>query len=331
MSLLTEIKKEFKESIILKENVSAAAITTFALGGKIDLLLEPGDLKSLSSLIEFFFEKKINYKIVGNGSNVLISDQGLKAPLLRLGKGFNKCSYQEVDNFFSSFSKFDFKLAEKYRFLVQGGSSLMNLSKQFTSLGFSGLEFAAGIPATLAGAVFMNAGAHGHCISEVITKVYLLLGNGQKKELEISDLEFQYRKSNLPKNSIVYAVELELSFLEKELINQKRSSSLEYRKKTQPLQFPSAGSVFKNPSPEELALSRIEKLEGKIAAAELLENLGLKGYRHGGVCFSEKHANWLIKAADQAEASDVLYLIKYAQAQVEQEFNLVLSPEIILW
>lgn len=331
MLLPSEIRKEFADTVLFKENISGAELTTFALGGKIGLLLEPKSIESLSQLFSYFYKNNINYKILGNGSNLVISDSGVSCPVIKMGKVFNKCFYQDNPDFFLNNDKYNFSLGEKYRFIVQASSSLMSLSRQFTSLGFSGLEFAAGIPASLGGAVYMNAGAHGGSISEIISKIFLILEDGKQVVLNQTDINFQYRQANLPENSIVYAAELEFSFLEKDLISQKRTSSLEYRKLSQPLQFPSAGSVFKNPSPEKLALSKIEASKEKIAAAELLEKLGLKGYARGGVSFSKMHANWLIKISNQAKAADVEFLINYAKEKVETEFGIILENEIIFW
>jgi UDP-N-acetylmuramate dehydrogenase len=194
----------------------------------------------------------------------------------------------------------------------------MTVSRDLSQQGLSGLEFAGGIPATFGGAIFMNAGAHGHEISEVVTEVELLMSGGERNVLSNRDLNWKYRKSNLPKDSIVLSTKIKLVLSDSEQTFKHRAECLNYRKQTQPLTLPSAGSVFKNPS-------------STLSAGKLIEELGLKGYRIGEAEISSLHANWIVNPRKKASFNDVHSLIKLCQNEAKKQRDIELELEQIIW
>ena len=196
-----------------------------------------------------------------------------------------------------------------------------------SAAGLSGLEFAAGIPASLGGALVMNAGAHGEELSNIVQSVAVLSTDGKLVLRSASEMKYSYRHSELLPGEVVIGSALRLEPADPEQIRQRRSSCLEYRKKTQPLSMPSAGSAFRNPS-------RQNSPDGKIsqpAAAQLLEEVGLKGYAAGGVSYSTLHSNWLVRTGEQARTSELETLIDLGIRKVRDRFDIELRPEIVIW
>jgi UDP-N-acetylmuramate dehydrogenase len=258
-------------------------------------------LWELQAVQKLLATEKQQTRVLGFGSNVLVADQGIRGWVVRLGQSFRSVERLEGD-----------------RFIIGGGASLMSVARKISGDGFSGLEFAAGIPASLGGAVFMNAGAHGAEIAERLERVSVVMSDGSFRVFERDELPWKYRHSGLPREATVISAELTLPSGDKERIARACSDNLAHRKNTQPLSLPSAGSVFKNPSPE-------------LSAGKLLEDAGLKGVSVGGAMISSLHANWIVNPDRRASASDVLALISLCQERVSERSGIDLEPEVRLW
>jgi UDP-N-acetylmuramate dehydrogenase len=303
---MSDIERQIVEfskqsDLIVKSTAFGKDYTTYAIGGQFLAFVEVNNEQELISVVKFLCENKISYKVLGAGSNLLISDHNISDWIVKLGKGF-----RSIEN------------CSETEFRVGSASSLMTVSRDLSQQGLSGLEFAGGIPATFGGAIFMNAGAHGHEISEVVTEVELLMSGGERNVLSNRDLNWEYRKSNLPKDSIVLSTKIKLVLSDSEQTFKHRAECLNYRKQTQPLTLPSAGSVFKNPS-------------STLSAGKLIEELGLKGYRIGEAEISSLHANWIVNPRKKASFNDVHSLIKLCQNEAKKQRDIELELEQIIW
>lgn len=304
-SLKTFLDEGFlNESSRISYDVSAKELTTAALGGRIPIFLELNKPEDFRRIIGFFEKYSLVPKFLGNGSNVVISDNGLDVPVLKISSKihFEKINESNNENFFS----------------VSSGVSLIGLSRELSNLGFIGLEFAAGIPGTLGGAVKMNAGAHGEDISSIIEEVTVYSFKDGLKKYKNSDLNFSYRHSNILDDEFILNVTLKMKRGDADVIKSKRLSALNYRKQTQPLHLPSSGSVFRNPSKE-------------VSAGFLIESSGLKSQTLGGVAVSDMHANWIVKVSDIAKASDFFNLVDLIKNNVYKTHKIELNQEVIFW
>jgi UDP-N-acetylmuramate dehydrogenase len=329
------------EGVVLKCAVRAADITTFGLGGELARLYEPQSFSALLRLLEFLHTGGLSFRVLGAGSNLLIADQGIREPVIRLGRAFSAYSLLAGQELPQSAEDCVACAQQNQRIsdgegtvtevdcLTLAGTPLMSLSRELSAAGLSGLEFAAGIPASLGGAVVMNAGAHGHSLSEIVSRVFLLTPEGRSLCYDKEQLRYSYRKSSLPPGALVIAAQLRLHSAAPEAVRQRRAECLEYRRRTQPLSLPSAGSAFRNPSPEELSRSTISGEQR--AAAQLLEQAGCKGVRKGGVAYSEMHANWLVRIDQEGRAAEAEELLELGIARVRAMFGLELRPEILRW
>ena len=245
--------------------------------------------------MKFIKFRNIKYKIIGNGSNLIFSDKDFEGILIKL---------TEFDNI----EIFDNKIK------VGAGYSLMKLSRIALKNSLTGLEFAAGIPGTVGGAVFMNAGAYKSDMGYVVQSVKVLTKDFKVVELENKEMNFHYRTSFLQKHPDYVCLEviIRLEKGKKDVIEDVMKSRLKRRVESQPLNYPSAGSVFRNPT--------------GMFAGELIEKCGLKGYKLGGAMISDKHANFVINI-DNAKAVDVRNLISLAQEKVKKEYNVDLKVE----
>ncbi len=286
----------------VRDTVQSAKYTTFAIGGPLAHLVEVQTEAELCGAMKLFREFEVTPHVLGFGSNLLLPDDGMKGWVLKLGRGFR---YNEAES--------------SSRFCIGGASALMTLSREFSSAGLSGFEFAGGIPASLGGAVRMNAGAHGGEMSEVLEEVSVVDLGGEKKTYQKDELTFSYRKSSLLPTEVVYQARFSLVESDKETTAAKRAECLASRKATQPLSMPSAGSVFKNPKDLELS------------AGALVEQVGLKGYALGGAQVSEMHGNWIVNPERNATAQDVQGLVALCQEKVHERFGVELEPEIVRW
>jgi UDP-N-acetylmuramate dehydrogenase len=293
--------------------------TSFAIGGPATALITVEGLAELQRLLAFLGEQKIAWRMIGKGTNLLVSDAGFDGVILTLGKGFAKIIV--IDEAVPGAGN---------GIVVQAGAgcSLARLVNWCGEQGFSGLEFAAGIPGTIGGAVIMNAGAWGDDIAGVLASVTVVTPMGEIRTLPRAELDFGYRiwhdyLSQLqrgPKTPgdgavrlIVVGVELSLAVGDGEQIRNLCQSYREQRRMKQPKQDPSAGSFFKNP-------------EGD-AAGRLIEASGLKGMKVGGAMVSPVHANFLVNCGG-ATAADVLELMKKVQATVQSNSGVLLEPEV---
>ncbi len=272
--------------------------TTWRIGGPADLLVIPKTVEDLKKSLQFAQNNSLPITVVGNGSNLLVLDGGIRGLVIKLGKGIKNVSLQG-----------DLMIAG-------GGVMLPVLSRRALKASLSGLEFAAGIPATVGGAIVMNAGAHGKEIGSIIQEVETVDYQGREQKWLRDELSFSYRTSSLKsKNIIVSKAVFKLSPAEENDIAKCMDQGLASRKKTQPTGLPSAGSVFRNPPHHH--------------AGKLIEKAGLKGYVSGGAAVSDKHANFIVNCGT-ATARDVLELIKIIQEHVSEQMGIMLAPEILI-
>lgn len=277
------------------ENCSLKQYTTYRAGGIADYIVFPESIEQLKNLISYLKEKNIKHKVVGYGSNLLFSDDGYRGVLIKLD-ALHTCEFYGT------------------KVVVGAGYPLMKLAIKAAKLGLTGLEFAAGIPGTIGGAIYMNAGAYKSDMGYIVSEIKVLTPELTVKTMYNRELEFHYRTSFLQTHPGYICLEATL-ILTKGTEAAIRSV-MEDRKKrrlmTQPLEYPSAGSVFRNP-------------EG-VAAGKLIEDCGLKGMRIGGAEVSRKHANFIINV-DHANANDIRKLILTVQDTVWKKKKIKLKCE----
>lgn len=294
MLKLEEIINLLENDGDIKENVSLKTLTTLKVGGISKYVFYPKDVTSLKKALTLFKENNINYKIFGNGSNIIPSDKIYDGVIIKLSSLNNLKIEDEVIE-------------------VEAGYSLMKLAKEVIKLGLSGLEWACGIPGTIGGAVYMNAGAYKQDMSFVLEKITALDENMNIVTLNKDELDFSYRHSRLmEENLICLSATLKLEKKDISLIEEVVNKRKEKRMETQPLEYPSAGSVFRNPFND--------------FAGRLVEKCNLKGKQIGGAMISLKHANFIINK-DNATGKDVLDLINLAKKEVKEKFNIELKQE----
>lgn len=272
--------------------------TTFRIGGPAEFFVEPYDITDLKFLLTSAKRRKMPIFVIGAGSNILISDRGIKAIVLRLNSACFK------------------KIFRKQNYLEAGsGLSLGGLIQAARKYGLSGTEFLTGIPGTVGGALAMNAGAWGRSIGSLVEKVNLIDYNGNLKVLRKKEVRFGYRKSSLARY-IILSVSLKLTERNKKAID---GAIRKYRLKRLCLEdssFPNAGCAFRNPPQK--------------SAGRLIDLCGLKGKRVGGACISSQHANFILNQGN-ARAEDVLRLMDLAKREVKKKFGIDLKPEIKIW
>ena len=279
----------------LDTNVLLSKYTTYKVGGKAQVLAYPKNTEKLITLLKWAKENNIPYKMLGNGSNLIFSDNDYNGILIKLTE-------------FDDIEIFDNKIK------VGAGYSLMKLARVALKNSLTGLEFAAGIPGTVGGAVFMNAGAYKSDMGYIVQMINVLTPDFRIVTLENKELAFHYRTSFLKTHPDYICLEaiIKLEKGKKEAIEEVMKSRLQRRRETQPLEYPSAGSVFRNP-PE-------------MFSGELIEKCGLKGKKIGGAQVSEKHANFIINTGN-ATATDIKELIDKVKEEVEKKYNVSLTTE----
>ncbi|MGD9677905.1 MAG: UDP-N-acetylmuramate dehydrogenase [Vulcanibacillus sp.] len=285
-------------NIIFKENELLSKYTSWGIGGPAKVFILPRNKKELINTLEILRKGSIKWKVIGNGSNILAPDEGYDGAIISLRNGFNQYSVKNT--------------------LVTAGAgfSLIHLANIAAKHGLSGLEFAAGIPGTVGGAVSINAGAHGSDISKILQEAEVLLENGEVERWTVVDFKFDYRSSILHKEKAIVIdsiFKLETGNTEKiisDMVNNK-----ERRIKTQPFNLPSAGSVFRNPNND--------------YSGRLIEELGLKGYRIGDAQISTIHSNFIVNIGN-ATSKDILALINYIKEKVYEKYNIELITEVEL-
>jgi UDP-N-acetylmuramate dehydrogenase len=279
-------------------NKPLASFTTWKIGGPADLLIVPKDKERLAAALSILRRHNVPWMVIGRGSNLLIADKGVRGAVIKLG------------------ALLDYVRLEGEIAFVGGGYSLIKLSAVASRRGLSGLEFAGGIPGSVGGAVYMNAGAHGSDMSRIVQQVEVMLGSGELVIWKAEELGYRYRHSNLQvKKGIVTEAVLKLNQGDPKAIDQARAEFRARRLATQPLQLASCGSVFRNPPNHH--------------AAKLIEEAGLKGLRVGGAQVSPLHANFIINTG-RASAVDVVTLIEQIQAKVLEEYSIKLVPEVLM-
>ena len=269
--------------------------TTFRVGGPADVLVQP-DETALAAILALCRQYHVSYSFIGNGSNLLVGDKGIRGVVIEMTDPMGNI---EVDG---------------TKITAQAGAMLSKIANTAASNGLGGMEFAAGIPGSVGGAVVMNAGAYGGEMKDIIEKVYVLDENGAQLELDRDALDLGYRHSCIPeKKYIVTKVVLELVPRNEAEIRSEMKELNEKRAEKQPLQYPSAGSTFKRP-------------EGYFAG-KLIMDVGLRGYQVGGAQVSEKHCGFVINKGD-ATAADICQLMRDVSDKVQAQFGVVLEPEV---
>lgn len=279
------------------ENEPLSKHTSFKIGGEAELFVTVFTLEQLKAVVELCKENEIELFILGKGSNLLISDKGMKGVVLTLDGEFKDISVEEN------------------KITSGAGMNLARLCNFALDNSLTGLEFAFGIPGSVGGAAYMNAGAYGGEMKDVISSVTHITRDGEVETLDKSQLDLSYRHSVYKTNDdIILFVTMELKSGDKSEIKDKMDDFMNRRKTKQPLDFPSAGSVFKRP-------------EGNFAGT-LIEQCGLKGKTIGGAQVSQKHAGFIINIGD-ATCKDVLNLVKFVQDTVKEKTGYFLEREII--
>ncbi len=281
----------------IKENEPLANHTTMKIGGPADLYIEPSSVESLKKIMELIQRHQIKWTAIGRGSNLLISDDGIEGAVIKLGRGLDHMDLQGSE------------------LKVGAGYSIVALSTQISRKGYSGLEFASGIPGSVGGAVYMNAGAHGSDISKILKSAHILFEDGNMQWLSNEEMDFSYRTSVLQKKrpGIVLEAVFEVVAGDKDQIFAEMQKNKDYRKETQPWNYKCAGSIFRNPLPK--------------YAGRLIEEAGLKGYSIGGAQISDMHGNFIVNTGS-ATAQDVLDLIQFAKDKIHEQFGVSLETEV---
>ena len=284
-----------EENICLQE--SMAGHTTFRIGGPADCFVQIENKEQLIRVQKYLMQVELPFFILGNGSNLLVSDKGYRGIVLQIGP---KMSRIEVEGDVIT---------------AQAGALLSQVARAALEHGLTGLEFASGIPGTIGGGVVMNAGAYDGEMSGVITQVNVLNSAGECMELENETMEFGYRTSTIKNNPFtVTEVILKLEKGDREQIKAKMEDLAVRRREKQPLEYPSAGSTFKRPK--------------GYFAGKLIMDAGLRGFRVGGAEVSEKHCGFVVNTGN-ATAADVREVISEVQERVKERFNVDLEPEIL--
>lgn len=291
------IEKVSKEDLgKIETSVPIKNLTTYRVGGVASVLFTPKDIKSLSNAIIYLKDNSIKFKIIGRGSNLLFSSKLYDGVLIKL------------DNL----NHIDFLPYNKV--VVGAGVSLLKLSNEICKRGLTGFEFASGIPGSVGGAIYMNAGAYNLDMGYVVREVKVLTPSNQIITLVNKELNFHYRDSFFQHNPgyVILEAGIRLYNGKEEAIGQVIKERRDRRVLSQPLEYPSAGSVFRNPA-------------GNFAG-KLVEDAGLKGYMIGGAQVSEKHANFIINK-NNASAEDIYNLIEHVKKEVFNKFGIELRCE----
>lgn len=295
--MIEKIRAIVSPNAIIKVNEEMKNHTTFRVGGEADFLVIPYDLNDVIAIRKFTKKNNIPLTVIGNGSNLLVKDGGIRGIVLKISNVLNEIKITDTD------------------IEVGAGLRLTKLAKIAMESSLTGLEWANGIPGTVGGAVMMNAGAYGGEMSQVIVETKYLTEDGTIKTLTNEEQKFGYRSSVFTDeiNGIIISVKIHLDKANIEKITEKMTDYIERRKEKQPLEFPSAGSTFKRPQ---------DNFAGK-----LIEDAGLKGYTVGGACVSDKHAGFVINK-DNATAQDILSLIENVKAKVKEISGVDLEEEV---
>ena len=285
----------------VEKNVSLKKYTTYRAGGTAKVIVSPKSIDKLLELLKLLKDNNVEYKILGNGSNLIFNDNVYEPVLIKL----NDINHCDINNNVIT---------------VGAGYSLISLAMRVSRLGLTGMEFATGIPGTVGGAVYMNAGAYKSDMGYIVTEVKAINENLEIVTLYNKDLKFKYRSSffQTHKNYVCIEATIKLKYGSKKLIKEVIEDRRQKRISTQPLEYPSAGSVFRNPEND--------------YAWRLINVCGLKGYRIGGAMVSEKHANFIINVGN-AKGEDIRNLILYVKDTEKKEtgVDLKVEQEFVNW
>lgn len=294
LHLPEHVKSGIKGKVLYGEPLKSH--TTWRIGGPAEVLVEPASCEDLVTILAFVRENGLPVVVIGNGSNLLVSDNGVKGVVVKIGDAFG---HVNIDG---------------ERIIAESGAKLGRVAAIAQAAGLAGLEFSVGIPATIGGAVAMNAGANGASMANVVEAVTVIDLEGKKHIFSRAELDFRYRWSRLQElQAVVVEVVLKLTPGDPLEIKRRSEGYLQRRRLTQPLEYPSAGSVFKNPPGD--------------AAGRLIELAGAKGLRVGDAMVSERHANFIVNLGN-ARAQDVLQLIRRVQEMVWSKFGVKLDLEV---
>lgn len=273
--------------------------TSFKVGGPADVLIIVDTEKQLQEICNLAKSMNIPIYIIGNGSNILVTDNGIRGIVVKIE--IKKTEVKKIDN-------------EKIKVTVGAGNKIIETAYALLKQEITGFEELAGIPGTIGGAVKMNAGAYGKEMKDIVKKVKILNENGEKQILTNEQIQFEYRNSIFSKNNdVILEAELELKQGNKKEIQEKMDTYSKSRKEKQPIEYPSAGSTFKRGD--------------TYITAKLIDEAGLKGYQIGGAQISEKHAGFIINK-NNATAKDIIDLIKYTQEKVYEKFGKKIELEV---
>lgn len=294
-SVLWKLRQIVGEDRLLEQE-PLSEHTTFCIGGPARMYVLPDTPEELRDIIETCVQSQTDYLILGCGSDLLVADEGFDGVVISLTDGFVNVSVDGTE------------------MTCAAGVPLKEASEMACELGLSGLEFSCGIPGSIGGAVFMNAGAYDGCIADVLVSARVLTADGQLQTRSADELDLSYRHSAVQdENLVVLSATFSLKPADQEAIRAKMEDFTERRVSKQPLELPSAGSTFKRP-------------EGHFAG-KLIIDAGCQGYRVGGAEVSRKHAGFVVNV-DHATAQDVHAVIEHVQSEVYRQFGVVLEPEV---
>lgn len=283
-----------EENLLVNEPMSEH--TTFEIGGPADFYVIPEDFDEVRDVIAACKDAGVDYFVLGCGSDLLVSDEGYRGVIVAVADGLVGVSVEDDE------------------ICCQAGVGLREASEMACELGLSGLEFACGIPGSVGGACFMNAGAYGGCMADALKEVRVLLPDGSVADVPAGELNLGYRKSRIADEGwVVLSATFDLNPGDPQKIRATMDDLTHQREEKQPLELPSAGSTFKRP-------------EGYFAG-KLITDAGLKGYQSGGAAVSKKHAGFVVNVGG-ATASDVHAVIEHVQDEVERQFSVRLEPEV---
>ena len=284
-----------EENICLQE--SMASHTTFRIGGLADCFVQLENTEQLIKVQKYLSQVGVPFFILGNGSNLLVSDAGFRGVILQIGPKMNRVT------------------VEGNVIVAQAGASMAQIARTAMEHELTGMEFASGIPGTIGGGVVMNAGAYGGELSQIVTQVNVVNSEGEIMELDNETMEFGYRTSTIRNNPFtVTEVILRLEKGDRQQIRERMEELAAKRREKQPLEYPSAGSTFKRPAGH--------------YAGQLIMEAGLRGFQCGGAKVSDKHCGVVINTGN-ATAEDVRKLIREVQARVKDQFNVDLETEVL--
>ena len=292
--ILEEIQKIVsKDKIFTNEPMSKH--TSFKIGGPAEIFVKINNVEELKLIIKISKQAEVPITVVGNGSNLLVSDDGIRGLVLKI-----------------EFDKIEIEESGKLK--VGSGVKLAFLAQKCLKEKLEGFEFASGIPGTIGGAIRMNAGAHGSEMKDIVKKITCMTRDGKIQVISNEEAKFEYRNSIFSQNDyIILEAEIQLRKGNPEEIRSKMDEYATYRKEKQPIEYPNAGSTFKRGN--------------DFITAKLIDECGLKGYQIGGAQVSEKHAGFIINK-ENATAEDVKQLMKYVEEQVYNKFGKKIEPEI---